>query len=155
MSHLHLHIGAEHTSLGQAQAQAAQQQTSMPVGWQTALACGKQPTLPTAAALELAIMQVEDAISASWPQRLALDTVSSSDPAIYQMAALCGLPQHPGSQLGRHSVEGLFSRLANAVEGGAAAGLPDSAEFIASLLILRELLHHLDIATITLTRPAS
>ena len=60
-----------------------------------------------------------------------------------------------GSQLGRHSVEGLFSRLANAVEGGSAAGLPDGAEFIGSLLILRELLHHLDIAAITLVSPAT
>jgi hypothetical protein len=155
MTHLHLHISPQHTSLDHAPAQATQQPTSMPIGWQTALASSKQPALPTAAALELAIMQVEDAISASWPHRLALDTVNSSDPAIYQMAALCGLPQHPGSPLGRHSVEALFSRLANAVEGGGAAGLPDNTEFIGSLLILRELMHHLDIATITLTRPAS
>ena len=150
MSHLHLHIAAEHTSLA-----AQQQRTSMPVGWQTALASRKQPALPTAAALELAIMQVEDAISANWPQRLMLATVSSSDPAIYQIATLSGLAAEHGSQLGRHSVEGLFSRLANAVEGSSAAGLPDGAEFIGSLLILRELLHHLDIAAITLVGPAT
>lgn len=152
MSPLHLHIGAAHTSL--APAHPAQQPSSMPVGWQSALAATPQ-RLPSAAALELAIMQVEDAISASWPQRLTLDAVSSSDPAICQMAALCGLPPQPGSRLQRHSVENLFSRLANAVEGGSAAGVPDNAEFIGSLLILRELLHHLDIAAITLADPAS
>jgi len=149
MSPLHLHIGAQHTSL------VAQQQTSMPVGWQTALIHSGQPALPSAAELELAIMQVEDSISTNWPQRLILDTVSSSDPAIYQIATLCGLPQQPGSRLQRQSVESLFSRLANAVEGGSAAGLPDNAEFIGSLLILRELLHHLDIAAITLASPAA
>jgi hypothetical protein len=152
MSHLHLHIGAGHTSL--AQAHPAQQPSSMPIGWQSVLAAGPQ-RLPSPAALEMAIMQVEDAISTCWPQSLALNTISGSDPALYQIATQCGLPLQPGSQLGRHSVESLFSRLANAVEGGSAAGLPDAADFVGSLLILRELMHHLDIAAITLERAAS
>lgn len=154
MTSLHLHIGPQHSSLDQEQADAAPAHTSMPIGWQSALSEGGRQPLPTPAGLELAIMQVEDAISTSWPQQLALDTVSSSDPAIYRMAALCGLPATPGSLLQRHNVESLFSRLANAVEGGSAAGLPAAADFAGSLLILRELLHHLDIRSITLLSPA-
>ena len=127
----------------------------MPLGWQSALAARRQQRLPTAADLEMAIMQVEDAISASWPQRLMLDTASSNDPALYQIAAQCGLPATPGSTLGRPSVESLFSRLANAIEGGSAAGLPDSHDFIGSLLILRELMHHLDIAALILDSTVS
>lgn len=153
MSHLQLHIGPRHTSLGQQQPATAP--GNMAIGWQSALPAGSGQALPTPAGLELAIMQVEDAISASWPQRLALDTVSNSDPVTCQIAALCGLSVTPGSLLQRHNVESLFSRLANAVEGGARTGLPDDAQFVGSLLILRELLHHLDIQSITLASPAN
>lgn len=127
----------------------------MPVGWQSALPGNSHGLLPSAAALEMAIMQVEDAISTNWPQRLALDTVYSSDAELRQLATLCGLPDTAGSRLARQQVEALFSRLANAVEGGSAAGLPDSRNFTGSLLILRELMHHLDIAAITLEHTVS
>jgi hypothetical protein len=154
MTHLQLHIGAQHTSLvAQHTSLVAQQQTSMPVGWQSALPGNSQRLLPSAAALEMAIMQVEDAISANWPQRLALDTVHGSDPVLFRLASLSGLPALAGSRLERQQVEDLFSRLANAVEGGLATGLPATAEDISSLLILRELLHHLDIHSITLASP--
>lgn len=149
MTRLQLHIAAHHTSLGQATKPAQ----GMPLGWQSALPGNSHTLLPSAAAVEIAIMQVEDAISANWPQRLALDTVYSSDAELRQLATLCGLPDTAGSRLERQQVESLFSRLANAVEGGSAAGLPDSRNFIGSLLILRELLHHLDIHSITLLEP--
>ena len=122
MTRFQLHIAAHHTSLGQ----ATQPDHSMPTGWQSALPVNGHTLLPTAAALEMAIMQVEDAISASWPQRLALDTVYSSDAELLQLATLCGLSDTAGSRLERQQVEDMFSRLANAVEGGLASGLPST-----------------------------
>ncbi|WP_374557503.1 hypothetical protein [Aquitalea pelogenes] len=149
MTRYQLHIAAHHTSLNQ----AAQPAHRMPTGWQSALPVDSHTLLPTAVGLEMAIMQVEDAISASWPQRLALDTVYSSDAELRQLATLCGLPDTAGCRLERQMVESLFSRLANAVEGGLASGLPSTQAAMGSLLILRELLHHLDIASITLLEP--
>ena len=151
MTSFQLHITAQYTSLGQTTPRA----DSMPIGWQSALPGNRHTLLPSAAAVEMAIMQVEDAISANWPQRLALDTVHGGDPALFRLATLSGVPALVGSRLERQQVEGLFSRLANAVEGGLATGLPTTAEDIGSLLILRELLHHLDIRSITLASPTA
>ncbi|NWK79707.1 hypothetical protein [Aquitalea sp. LB_tupeE] len=151
MTRYQLHITAHHTSL----TQAAQSAHSMPTGWQSALPVDSHTLLPTTAGLEMAIMQVEDAISASWPQHLALDTVYSSDAELQQLATLCGLPDTAGNRLERQQVESLFARLANAVEGGLTSGLPATQAGMGQLLIVRELMHHLDIASITLLEPAA
>jgi hypothetical protein len=126
----------------------------MPVGWQSALPVNSHGLLPTAAALEMAIMQVEDAISASWPQRLALDTVYSSDAELRQLATLCGLPDTAGSRLERQQVEACSRAWPMPLKAALPAGLPDTGNFMGSLLILRELMHHLDIAAITLNIPS-
>jgi exopolyphosphatase/pppGpp-phosphohydrolase len=96
---------------------------------------------PTPLELEQAIDVVEDALSATrlpWADR---GTLLAADPWV---RALPGL-ETDGAELSRERVEAMFQQLASASLGhpGARAGLPAGGEAAATLLILRECMHHL------------
>ena len=73
---------------------------------------------------------------------------STAVQAIAGAAGIVGLP----AMLGRDAVEHVFARLSAVALGRPAAseGLPESTDFIAALLLVRELMHHLDIPAIRL-----
>ena len=107
---------------------------------------------PTPGEMEVAIMAVEDEITRVPASLVAGSSLFTTDVAIRTIAQVAGLTDQPVMHLGRAEVERTFDRLAYVVEGRPASseGLPESAEFGATLLILRELMHHLGFASITI-----
>lgn len=119
----------------------------------TARAFFRSP-LPSALEVETAIAAVEDEVMrlADLP---AGSRLYAGDAGMQRIAALAGVP--PGGRMVLHldAAEALFQRLSAVIEGRPAAheGLPASAEFAATLLILREFMHHRRFASITVLEP--
>ncbi|MFC5706660.1 hypothetical protein [Aeromonas eucrenophila] len=100
---------------------------------------------PTAMELEQAIMVVEDVL-----MPLAAQIPPHQQLTLHSPVQLAGaLGSH---ELSRESVEQLFGQFAAMVEGDplAAANLPKARHFAATLLILREWMHHLDAQRVVL-----
>lgn len=100
---------------------------------------------PSALELEQAIMVVEDVLMPLAARIPPHETVVLHSP--YPLADQLG-----GEHLSRESVEQLFGQFAAMVEGDplAAANLPKARHFAATLLILREWMHHLDARRVVL-----
>lgn len=107
-----------------------------------------------ALAMESAIADIEDAL-ARVPTRLHRASISSSDPYLRQIAHAAGLDDK-ATAISREAVEQVFGRLSAVALGRPAAfeGLPDTPQFAAALLLVRELMHHLDIRSIRLDHGA-
>lgn len=97
---------------------------------------------PRPVELENAIQDIEDALLPA-DGRFASHTLTSDEAWLGELASLAGAA--PGA-LGRDAVESLFGRLAALSEGRPLSqdGMPVEPLFAARLLILRELMHHLD-----------
>lgn len=100
---------------------------------------------PTPLELENAIVFVEDEIA---KVRALVGTdaeLMTSDTVLRELARCAGVSGDEALLMHRETVEALFSRLASVAEGQplAYAGLPLDAGCMASLLILREFMHHL------------
>ncbi|MEN3112643.1 hypothetical protein ACFONG_18390 [Uliginosibacterium paludis] len=97
---------------------------------------------PTPVELENAIQDVEDALTPAWKhvRAYALETTDRWPGAL---AAFAG---QSGPEIDRETVEACFNRLAALSEGRPLAQdpLPEDPLFAARLLVLRELMHHLD-----------
>jgi exopolyphosphatase/pppGpp-phosphohydrolase len=108
-------------------------------------------TPPTPGELENAIMQVEDEVTRARAITAAGSTLFSADAAVREIALVAGLAEQP--VLALEAVERTFDQLAAVVLGRPAgsAGIPASAAFAARLLILREFMHHLQFAAVTVT----
>ncbi|MBP6711594.1 MAG: hypothetical protein KAX89_08120 [Propionivibrio sp.] len=106
---------------------------------------------PTPGEMEHAIMSVEDAIAQAPAALLAGSNLFTTDAAIRDIALMAGLANQPVMHLGIAEVETTFDRLVYVVQGRPASseGLPESSEFGATLLILRELMHHQGFSSIT------
>ena len=76
----------------------------------------------------------------------------STDAALHGLATLAGVPPGPQRVLTLDAMERLFNRLAAVSEGRPAAheGLPEDPAFAGTLLVLRELMHHLPFASLVL-----
>ena len=154
-----LHLGPVHCVL------ATGQEPTQPSALLT-LALGQQKTaraffrsdVPTPLELETAIASVEDEVYAAhvrhrqWVPEGALAQLYSADPALHEIATLAGMGSGPARVLPLEAMERLFNRLAAVAQGRPAAheGLPASPAFAASLLVLRELMHHMPFSEITL-----
>lgn len=103
-------------------------------------------SLPTALELETAIAAVEDALTPARNVRDHAATLYGSGPLLREVARYAGVPL-PGA-VTLFAVEQAFDRLAAVALGRppASLGLPENAEFAATLLIVRELMHHLGFA---------
>ncbi|MGL5812221.1 MAG: hypothetical protein ACRCYW_02645 [Aeromonas sp.] len=100
---------------------------------------------PSALELEQAIMVVEDVLMPLTARIPPHEAFLLQSP--YPLADTLG-----GKTLSRESVEQLFGQFAAMVEGDplAAANLPKARHFAATLLILREWMHHLDARQVVL-----
>ena len=105
--------------------------------------------LPTSGEIERAIDFVEDEIMRLGERAGAAASVWSTSAAWQAWATVSG----PTMSL--ETVEDWFQRLASASLGQPAAmqGLPAGREAAASLLVLREIMHHRGYASVTLTPP--
>lgn len=158
-----LHMGPEHCLL------ATGQEPAWPSVVLT-LALGPQKTargffrssLPTPLELETAIASVEDEVYAAhvrhrqWVPEGTTALLFSTDPALHEIATLAGISLGPVRVLSLEAMERLFNRLAAVAQGRPAAheGLPANPAFAATLLVLRELMHHMPFAAVTLLQEA-
>lgn len=115
---------------------------------------------PGEAAIETAIAEVEDVIMPLRPALPVEAWLLSTDDAVAEVAAQAGLSLAEGPvTLDRETVEALFNRWAALALGRPTSqdalpvGGPAAGRFAATLLVLREWLHHLPQASLTVGRP--
>ncbi|MBB6563468.1 exopolyphosphatase/pppGpp-phosphohydrolase [Acidovorax soli] len=117
--------------------------------------------VPTPLELENAIASVEDEVYLAHRQYAQQPGAAraawwSTDAHLLALAELAGVPSAPAMQLSLEAMERLFQRLAAVSEGRPAAseGLPESVEFATTLLLLRELMHHMPFGVLHLAAAA-
>ena len=106
---------------------------------------------PTPGEMENAISAVEDEVVRARVMITNRSNLFTTDAAIREIAIVAGLPEDTEMTLSLDTVERIFERLAAVTLGRPASqeGLPTSATFAATLLILREFMHHLKFQSIT------
>ena len=100
--------------------------------------------MPNALQLENAIAEVEDAIMpAARLLPAQRHSLSGADPLLLQVIH-SATANPPATTVSRDAIETLFSALARQAErpGYADAQIPQTPEFAAALLVLRECMHH-------------
>ncbi|MFM9899848.1 MAG: hypothetical protein ACKVOT_02440 [Polaromonas sp.] len=105
---------------------------------------------PSPLEIETAIMAVEDEVMRARAAVLGGPTLYATDDRVADMAVLLGSP----AALTLEQVERPFNQLAARAEGRPASQLdiPDTPEFAATLLILREFMHHLGFEAVQVVR---
>jgi hypothetical protein len=138
-----LHIGAQETRVGSA---------ALLIGSARTAAAHFRHSPPSPFELENAIAAVEDEIARARVELPRSATVFTADAPIRDIALDCGVPSAPRMQLTREALEQAFQRLAAQSLRAAAPSPPDPAgnELAAVVLILRELMHHLDFPAIVI-----
>lgn len=153
---LALHLGDEAAALALGTAVRPAQVIAVDLGLATLARRFFTSDRPGEAAIEMAIAEVEDVIM---PLRAALPAEAllvSTDAAVAEVAVQAGLALDAGPvTLDRETVEALFNRWAALALGRPTSqdALPVAGRFAATLLVLREWLHHLPQATLTVARP--
>jgi exopolyphosphatase/pppGpp-phosphohydrolase len=105
---------------------------------------------PAPIEMENAIMVVEDEVTRA-RDRVVGSELFTMDVAIREIALIAGVAEAAEMALSREAVEQTFDRFSGVVSGRPASseGLPAGGAFAATLLILRELMHHLQFSSIT------
>jgi hypothetical protein len=98
----------------------------------------------TADELESAISDIEDHLMPALRQLPAPRRLVTSEPEVFRIAELLRSSDPLTARLELTEIEQLFNRLADVAHGmpAAALGIPADRSFAATLLILREILHH-------------
>ncbi|MDR3411730.1 MAG: hypothetical protein P4L87_12455 [Formivibrio sp.] len=148
-----LHIGADQTLIATGTGLDATLIRLAMGAQKTAADCFRHHP-PTPGEMENAIMVVEDVLAPARAMIGKESALHTTDSNIREIALLAGLADQPKLALSIEAVEQTFERLASVVQGKPAAivGMPADARFAASLLILREFLHHMQFASMTITR---
>lgn len=148
-----LHIGAEHTAVVSGSQLEAAVSLTLDIGYVKTARDHFRHVPPTGLELENAIAAVEDELARARSLVAGGSRLFSTDVAIRAVALNAGLADCADLTLSQEATERTFSRLAAVAQGSSAAheGIPPDAAFAATLLILREFLHHLQFAAITVT----
>ena len=119
---------------------------SLPLSLSSLLEAGLQHFPPSEQALEQAIASIEDALMPWIPalRQDSLEVLECADPALAPLPGMLGYPQQAIWELGIDEVEQAFNQLAQVAAGMPARsqGLPERADFVAALVVVRELMHH-------------
>jgi hypothetical protein len=102
---------------------------------------------PSPLDLENAIAAVEDEIARVHGEMPSGSQLTTSDEGVHRIALVAGLTDGGETTLGLDAVERAFQRMAARVPG-----FPAEKELDATLLILGELMHHLQVPAIALER---
>jgi hypothetical protein len=147
-----LHIGVDQTTVSRTV-------DGVPDGF-VALSIGSDKTAseffrhspPSAQEMENAIMAVEDEVIRARTVATPHCAVRTGDACIREIALLAGVADSRHMVLSIEAVEGQFDLLAAFTLGRPAtsAGIPTTSGFAATLLILREFMHHLQFTSITI-----
>ena len=125
-----LHFAAERTTVAD---------TKLAIGWEVA------SRDPSELGLENAIAAVEDELARVHGSIVKGAAVLTDDATVRDIALAAGVPAGAEMTLSVEAVEQMFQRLA-----ARAPGLPAGREFAGKLLILRELMHHLEFPSIVI-----
>jgi exopolyphosphatase/pppGpp-phosphohydrolase len=146
-----LHIGAESTAVATGKGKEAEALYVFKMGSRKTPAEYFSHDPITPGELENAIMAVEDELARARKLAAAGSKLLTTDATVREIALAAGLPDQPELNLNREAVEQTFGRLC-----AITLGLPRSREdipadnaFAATVLILRELMHHLNFESIT------
>lgn len=145
-----LHIGKVQTTLSIGADGASATELVLAVGAQAISRAHFRHNPPSALELENAIAAVEDVVMPALrqlPNGLALHT---HDDTVRTIARLAGVPEDARTLLSIDALEDCFNELAAWVQGRPASQgrLPQDNAFAATLVILRELMHHLGFESI-------
>jgi exopolyphosphatase/pppGpp-phosphohydrolase len=145
-----LHIGSEQTKVTVRKENGDVTQLLLTLGSQLTSLGYFRHTPPTPEEMETAIMVVEDEIMRVRHDIPAGARLVSNDNDIRAIARLAGVAENESMPLSVDAVERTFDRLALVINGHPARfeGIPDGNDFAATLLILREFMHHLQFAQI-------
>ncbi len=145
-------IGPEKTHLVCGKGDTAAASVSLDIGAQKTSAEHFKHHPPTPGEMEIAIMAVEDEIAQVPAALLVSSALFTTDVAVREIARVAGLEDQPTMHLRIAEVERTFDRLVSILLGRPATteGLPDNPEFRATLLILREFMHHLEFPSIAI-----
>lgn len=151
-----LHIGPRETAIVSGSADAPPAVVVLALGTADAGRGAFRSDPPTPLELENAIEAIEDAVM-PLARRLPAATVLVLDGAAASAIARAAGRRGAGVTLALPEVEQLFRDLAAVALGrpAASSGLPPGAGFAASLLILRECMHHLGFASVQIGEDAA
>ncbi len=152
-----LHIGAAQTSVVVGRGRVPDAVLALAIGADKTASDHFKHTPPSPLELENAIATVEDEVTRARDLVPTGARLCTTDPAIREIARLSGISGVSGLtegatlRLSLDAMERTFHRLTQVSLGRPAAleGLPTSSTFAATLLILREFMHHLQFADIT------
>lgn len=146
-----LHIGTEQTGLATGSDIEPQTLRVLWIGSRKTAKEYFKHLPPTPGEMENAIAAVEDEVARARTVIPAGSALYTTDAAIREIALISGIPAGAELILGRDAMERTFGRLAAVMPGRPASqeGLPAGAAFAATLLILREVMHHLQFSAIT------
>jgi len=119
---------------------------SLPLSLSSLLEAGLRHFPPSEQALEQAIATTEDALM-PWIPALRmdpLDLLESSDPVLALLPGVLAYPHQAICELDIEEVERAFNQLAQVAAGMPAKNLdiPERPDFVAALVVVRELMHH-------------
>lgn len=143
-----LNISAEETTVALGNASEPKTVLSLAIGSQKTTAAYFKHHPPTPSEVENAILAVEDEVMRTRTLLHPDSALYTTDNAIREIAVLAGA----SPLLSLDALERLFQRWAAVTNGSPASqqGIPNDAAFGATLLILREFMHHLKFTSITL-----
>ena len=146
-----LELGAEHTGVASGSAHAPAATLVLAIGSQHTARAFFKHAVPTPLELETAIATVEDEVTRARAILAQGSQLYTTDAAVREIALLAGVPAAATLHLTLEAVEHTFNRLTALSLGRPATQdvLPPNAAFAATLLILREFMHHLQFASIT------
>lgn len=145
-----LRIDADHIAIASGQGPQPNAVQALSIGSHKTAADYFKHIPPAADEIERAIMNVEDALASVRNMIVAGSTLFTTDKVIREIAVLAGLTEQPEMQLSREAIEQTYQRLAANSLGRPADGLPTTPEFAATLLILREFMHHMQFMSIAI-----
>jgi exopolyphosphatase/pppGpp-phosphohydrolase len=145
-----LHIGEQETAVAIGAGADPETVLTLAIGMQSTAARFFLHTPPTPGEIENAIMQVEDEVTRAREMIAGYSTLVTTDESIREIAQIASGQTGSTMQLSIDAVEQIFSLLASYSLGrpASSAGIPGSITFAATLLILREFMHHLKFASI-------
>ena len=123
----------------------------LPIGAASVAAAHFRHDPPSEADMERAIQAVEDVVMPLHRLLPPGASLASTDAAVREIALLAGVAPADRMLLTVDDVESVFDRLAAVVTGSTPARqqIPAGPAFAATLLVLREFMHHLKFAAIT------
>lgn len=146
-----LHIGAEQTGVVVGRGRVPDAVLALTIRSDKTARDHFKHTPPSPLELENAIVTVEDEVTRARDNVSAGARLCTTDAAIREIARLSGVTESASMRLPLDAMERTFDRLTQLSLGRPAPfeGLPASNHFAATLLILREFMHHLQFADIT------